>query len=47
MWMGIAWNGMYPSETWTDYGIPLAEQPCLPPLSEEELTEWTALVKHL
>lgn len=47
MWMGFAWNGVYPPHSWMDYRIPLAEQSCLPPLSEEELAEWTALVKYL
>ena len=48
MWMGFAWNGMCPPHAWAEYGIPLVEQPCLPPpLSEEELAEWTALVKYL
>jgi hypothetical protein len=45
--MGFAWNGMYPPQAWTEYGILLADQPCLSPLSEEELAEWTALVKYL
>ena len=47
MWMGFAWSGMYPPYDGRDFGIPLADQPCLPPLSEEELAAWAALVKHL
>ncbi|MGW0117208.1 hypothetical protein [Streptomyces sp. NPDC003327] len=49
MWMGFAWNGMYPPLEWQDFRVPPppADQPCLPPLSEEELAEWSALVKQL
>lgn len=47
MWMGFAWNGVYPPYEWTDFRIPPADQPCLPPLSEEELADWAALVKQL
>lgn len=47
MWMGFAWNAMYPPPGWANPGLPFTEQPCLPPLSEEELAEWTALVKYL
>jgi hypothetical protein len=46
--MGLAWSGMYsPYCDWMDFRSPPADQPCLPPLSEEELAEWAALVKHL
>ena len=50
MWMGRAWSGMGPPYEWnesTDLRKPPSDQPCLPPLSEEELAEWAALVKHL
>jgi hypothetical protein len=47
MWMGWAWSGMCPPYEWRDFIIPPTDQPCLPPLSEEELAEWAALVKHL
>ncbi|MEU8508812.1 hypothetical protein AB0C40_29695 [Streptomyces brevispora] len=49
MWMGFAWNGMYPPLEWQDFRPPLrpADQPCLPPLSEEELATWSVLVKKL
>ncbi|OAH10962.1 hypothetical protein [Streptomyces jeddahensis] len=47
MWMGFAWYGTHPPHPWTGYVMPPAEQPCLPPLTEEELAQWTALVKHL
>ncbi|MEV6840684.1 hypothetical protein AB0N17_40470 [Streptomyces sp. NPDC051133] len=50
MWMGRAWSGMGPPHEWYEWGefrFPPSDQPCLPPLTEEELTEWAALVKNL
>ncbi|WP_234393213.1 hypothetical protein [Streptomyces pactum] len=46
-WMGFGWYGTHPPHPWSGYAIPPAEQPCLPPLSEEEFVRWTAPVKHL
>ncbi|WP_432078412.1 hypothetical protein [Streptomyces sp. YPW6] len=49
MWMGFAWNGMYPPLEWQDYwpqpsptGWPRPQ-----PMSEEELAAWSELVKQL
>lgn len=47
MWMGLAWSGTYPPFEWEESSNPPADQPCLPPLSEEENAAWAALVKHL
>jgi hypothetical protein len=47
MWMGFGWYGSPLPHPWTGYVIPPAEQPCLPPLSEEEFARWTALVEDL
>lgn len=51
MWTGFAWNGMCPPCAWKEStSLPAslpACQPCLPPLSAEELAQWAALVKHL
>ncbi|MER7780376.1 hypothetical protein ABTZ21_36170 [Streptomyces sp. NPDC096191] len=46
-WTGLGFYGTHPPHPWTGYVIPPAEQPYLPPLSEEEFVRWTAPVKHL
>jgi hypothetical protein len=47
MWTGFAWNGMCPPYAWNEPAAPPVDLPCLPPLSEAELAQWTALVKQL
>ena len=47
MWTGVAWNGMCPPYVWKESAALPADQPCLPPLSEAELAQWTALVRQL
>lgn len=47
MWTGFAWSGVSPPCAWKESTALPADQPCLPPLSAEELAQWAALVKHL
>ncbi|MEU6407003.1 hypothetical protein [Streptomyces sp. NPDC046985] len=47
MWTGFAWNGMCPPYAWEESAGAPADQPCLPPLSAQELAQWAALVRHL
>lgn len=47
MWMAIGWYGTYLPTPWTQYVSPPGEPPCLPPLSQEELTRWNELVSKL
>ncbi|MFD4263981.1 hypothetical protein ACFWR9_41855 [Streptomyces sp. NPDC058534] len=47
MWMGFGWFGALPPHPWSGYAVPPVEQPCLPPLSQEEFVRWTAPVKDL
>jgi hypothetical protein len=49
MWMGFGWYGTHlpHPHPWPEYVFPPAEQPYLPPLSQEEFARWTALVDDL
>lgn len=47
MWMAIGWYGTYLPTPWTQYVSPPPEQPCLPPLSQEELARFNELVSKL
>ncbi|MFF1548907.1 hypothetical protein [Streptomyces sp. NPDC058291] len=47
--MGFGWYGTHlpHPHPWPEYVFPPAEQPYLPPLSQEEFARWTALVDDL
>jgi hypothetical protein len=45
MWMGFDWYGTHLPHPWTGYAIPPAEQPWLPPLSDEAFAQWPALIE--
>lgn len=47
MWMAIGWYGTYLPHPWMGYVSPPTEQPCLPPLSEEEPARFSELVGDL
>lgn len=47
MWTGFAWSGMCPPCAWKESAALPADQPCVPPLSEAELAQWTALIRQL
>lgn len=47
MWMGFGWFGAHASHPWSGYAMPPAEQPCLPPLSEEEFARWATAARRV
>jgi hypothetical protein len=47
MWTGFAWSGMCPPCAWKESAALPADRPCLPPLSDAEIAQWTALVRQL
>ncbi|MCK1822186.1 hypothetical protein MTQ10_21895 [Streptomyces sp. XM83C] len=47
MWMGFGWFAIHLPHPWTGYVIPPGEQPCLPPLPQEEIARRLDLLEEV